>query len=56
MKLISADLKDIMFPGERKKAFAQVVKAQEEGQAALGKSSRADGCVAQPCQCGARDG
>jgi regulator of protease activity HflC (stomatin/prohibitin superfamily) len=35
LKLISADLKDIMFPGEMKKAFAQVVKAQKEGQAAL---------------------
>jgi regulator of protease activity HflC (stomatin/prohibitin superfamily) len=35
LKLISADMKDIMFPGEMKKAFAQVVKAQKEGQAAL---------------------
>jgi len=35
VKLISADVKDIMFPGEMKKAFAQVVKAQKEGQAAL---------------------
>jgi len=35
LKLISADVKDIMFPGEMKKAFAQVVKAQKEGQAAL---------------------
>jgi len=35
LKLISADLKDIMFPGEMKKAFAQVVKAQKERQAAL---------------------
>src|SRR5208283_2216203 len=29
------DVKDIMFPGEMKKAFSQVVKAQKEGQAAL---------------------
>lgn len=29
------DMKDIMFAGEMKKAFAQVVKAQKEGQAAL---------------------
>jgi regulator of protease activity HflC (stomatin/prohibitin superfamily) len=29
LKLISADIKDIMFPGEMKKAFAQVVKAQK---------------------------
>jgi regulator of protease activity HflC (stomatin/prohibitin superfamily) len=35
LKLISADVKDMMFPGEMKKAFAQVVKAQKEGQAAL---------------------
>jgi regulator of protease activity HflC (stomatin/prohibitin superfamily) len=35
LKLISVDIKDIMFPGEMKKVFAQVVKAQKEGQAAL---------------------
>lgn len=35
LKLKQADVKDIMFPGEMKKAFAQVVKAQKEGQAAL---------------------
>ena len=35
MKLISADVKDIMLPGEMKKVFTQVVKAQKEGQAAL---------------------
>jgi regulator of protease activity HflC (stomatin/prohibitin superfamily) len=35
LKLKLADVKDIMFPGEMKKAFAQVVKAQKEGQAAL---------------------
>lgn len=35
LKLISADIKDIMFAGDMKKAFAQVVKAQKEGQAAL---------------------
>ena len=35
LKLILADVKDIMFPGDMKKAFAQVVKAQKEGQAAL---------------------
>jgi len=38
LKLISADIKDIMFPGEMKKAFAQVVKAKKEGQAALEKA------------------
>jgi regulator of protease activity HflC (stomatin/prohibitin superfamily) len=38
LKLKSADIKDIMFPGEMKKAFAQVVKAQKEGQAALEKA------------------
>lgn len=35
LTLISADVKDIMFPGEMKKVFAQVVKAQKDGQAAL---------------------
>jgi len=35
LKLISADIKDIMFAGDMKKAFAQVIKAQKEGQAAL---------------------
>lgn len=35
LQLISADIKDVMVPGEMKKAFAQVVKAQKEGQAAL---------------------
>ncbi len=35
LKLILADVKDIMFPGDMKKAFAQVVRAQKEGQAAL---------------------
>ena len=32
---ITVNLKDIMFPGELKKIFAQVVRAQKEGQAAL---------------------
>jgi regulator of protease activity HflC (stomatin/prohibitin superfamily) len=35
VKLSSVDIKDMMFAGEMKKAFAQVVKAQKEGQAAL---------------------
>jgi regulator of protease activity HflC (stomatin/prohibitin superfamily) len=35
LKLTSADIKDMMFPGDMKKVFAQVVKAQKEGQAAL---------------------
>lgn len=38
LKLTLADVKDIMFPGEMKKVFAQVVKAQKEGQAALEKA------------------
>ena len=37
LKLLSADIKDIMFPGELKKIFCQVVKAQKEGQAVLEK-------------------
>ena len=35
LRLISADVKDTMFPGEMKKAFTQVVKAQKDGQAAI---------------------
>lgn len=31
----SADVKDVMFPGELKKGFAEVLKAKQEGQAAL---------------------
>src|SRR5260370_10741664 len=38
LKLALADVKDIMFPGEMTKVFAQVVKAQKEGQAALEKA------------------
>jgi regulator of protease activity HflC (stomatin/prohibitin superfamily) len=33
--LLEAAIKDIMFPGELKKVFAQVVKARQEGLAAL---------------------
>jgi regulator of protease activity HflC (stomatin/prohibitin superfamily) len=35
LELLSVGIKDIMFPGELKRIFAQVVKAQKEGQAAL---------------------
>lgn len=38
LKLISVDMKDIMFPGELKKVFAQVVQAQKEGLAVLEKA------------------
>jgi regulator of protease activity HflC (stomatin/prohibitin superfamily) len=38
LKLVSADIRDIMIPGELKKMFAQVTKAQKEGQAALEKA------------------
>lgn len=38
LQLISADIKDIMFPGELKKMFAQIVKAKKEGLAALEKA------------------
>lgn len=38
LKLISVDLKDIMFPGDLKKIFAQVVQARKEGLAALEKA------------------
>ena len=35
IELIAADIKDVMFPGELKNIFAQVVNARKEGQAAL---------------------
>jgi regulator of protease activity HflC (stomatin/prohibitin superfamily) len=38
LKLISINVKDIMFPGEFKKIFSQVVQARQEGLAALEKA------------------
>lgn len=38
LKLISVDIKDVMFPGELKKVFAQVVQAQKEALAILEKA------------------
>jgi regulator of protease activity HflC (stomatin/prohibitin superfamily) len=35
LRLLSIGLKDVMFPGDLKKVFAQVVQARKEGQAAL---------------------
>jgi regulator of protease activity HflC (stomatin/prohibitin superfamily) len=35
LKLIACNVRDIMFPGQLKKMFAQVVQAQKEGLAAL---------------------
>jgi regulator of protease activity HflC (stomatin/prohibitin superfamily) len=35
LRLHTVDVKDVMFPGELKKIFAEVVRAQKEGQAAL---------------------
>lgn len=38
LQLLSATIKDITFPGELKRVFAQVVKAQKDGLAALEKA------------------
>ncbi|HXG65851.1 MAG TPA: slipin family protein [Blastocatellia bacterium] len=38
LRLLSVNVKDVMFPGELKKIFAQVVKARQEGLAALEKA------------------
>lgn len=38
LRLLAADIKDIMFPGELKRIFAQVVQAKQEGLAALEKA------------------
>ena len=35
IELLAVDIKDIMFPGDLKRTFAQVVDARKEGQAAL---------------------
>ena len=35
VKLLTAEVKDLMLPGDVKKVFAQVVKAQKEGLGAL---------------------
>lgn len=35
LRLHAVEVKDVMFPGELKKIFAEVVRAQKEGQAAL---------------------
>jgi regulator of protease activity HflC (stomatin/prohibitin superfamily) len=35
IELLAADIKDVIFPGELKSVFAQVVNARKEGQAAL---------------------
>ena len=35
LKLLAADLKDLMISGDLKKSFAQVVRARKEGEAAL---------------------
>jgi len=35
LKVHSIEIRDVMFPGELKKIFAEVVRAQKEGQAAL---------------------
>lgn len=38
LRLISVEVKDLMLPGDIKKVFSQVVKAQKEGLAALEKA------------------
>lgn len=42
VKLLSVSIKDIMFPGELKKIFTQVVQAQKEGMAALERARGED--------------
>lgn len=38
LRLISVNLRDLMFPGKLKEVFAQVVSARKEGEAALEKA------------------
>ena len=35
LRVLAVEVKDVMFPGELKRIFAEVVRAQKEGQAAL---------------------
>jgi len=35
VRILSVEVKDVMFPGDLKKAFAEILKARQEGQAAL---------------------
>ena len=44
IELLSAKIRDITFPGDLKKAFAQVVMARKEGQAAL-ERARGEGAA-----------
>ncbi|GAK55660.1 SPFH domain / Band 7 family, putative [Candidatus Vecturithrix granuli] len=45
VKLLSVSIKDIMFPGELKKIFTQVVQAQKEGMAALERARSEDAAL-----------
>lgn len=45
VKLLSVSIKDIMFPGELKKIFTQVVQAQKEGMAALERARGEDAAL-----------
>ncbi|MBK8913774.1 MAG: slipin family protein [Phycisphaerales bacterium] len=44
LRLSSIEVRDMMFPGEFKRAFAEVVKARQEGQAAI-ERARAEAAV-----------
>ncbi len=51
LELLSVNIKDIMFPGNLKQMFAQVVKARKEGQAALEKARGETAALRKPGQC-----
>jgi len=51
LKLITADLKDLMISGDLKRSFAQVVKARKEGEAAL-ERARGETAALRPCKRG----
>ncbi len=50
LELLSVNIKDIMFPGNLKQMFAQVVKARKEGQAALEKARGETAALRKPGQ------
>ncbi len=55
LKLHAVEIKDVMFPGELKKIFAEVVRAQKEGQAALERARGETAALRNHCQCSKDD-
>ena len=50
LELLNVAVRDIMVPGELKRAYAAVLAARKEGESGAGAGSRGDGEPAQPRQ------